>query len=116
MRLDFDFKGGSFETYFRIIKCNNGEYELNKINKLFNIEDYYIYKGTYYMKKVSIEEYYELEYSSYMFLKKRQYKIEDVEIWVNYIRDNKIRILFFERPFPNFNPNDRIKFIKYEDL
>ena len=116
MGVDLEYRGGSLDTHFRITKITKGKYSLIEVVKLFNINDFIIYKQTDSIRRVEISDFLNLKYSGYVFLHKDKYTEDDMNTWINWFKDNKYRILFVERPFPKFNPYERIKFIKYEDL
>jgi len=91
------------------ISDKNLQFYLNQ----FNPKDYYIYKSTNRFKEVNYEDLLEFKYSGYILFKKDLYDKEWIDIWIDflsYVKTNSFQYL--SKPFPAFNPEDKIKIKK----
>ena len=69
--------------------------------KLIDIDEYYILKVSHHFRFVPIDELLNMKYAKYILLKKAVYKKHDIQIWFDFIKENKIRFRFLNKPFPS---------------
>lgn len=79
----------------------------------FDINDYWIYKGSNQFREQSIEDLYEFKYAAYILFKKDVYDKEIINNWIDIILDiDKSNFKYLIKPFPPENIKDKIKIIK----
>jgi hypothetical protein len=112
-----EFRSKRTEEFFSIQKLKLGRYTIDEIVREFNINNYVIIKATRNFRVLNTEEFYNLNYSCYTFIRKDLFDLRNFNLWNNFLEDNRVDLVFYKDClFPEFNPNDKIKFIKYEDL
>lgn len=79
--------------------------------ELFNQEDYHIVKSSDKQRFISYDQFIDFRYVGYLFFKKDIYDIEHIKIWLNFLPTIG-GIKFLNRPFPPFNPYEKIKLKK----
>lgn len=96
--------------YFSLQKEKSSKNNLQFYLDIFNHQDYYIYKSTNRFKEVSYDDLLEFKYAGYIFFKKDMYSKEWIDIWIEFLSDVKtISFYYLVKPFPPFNPEDKIK-------
>ena len=80
---------------------------------LINFEDYHILKRTNKQRLVTKEDVYKFKFAGYLFLRKQEYTREHIEMWLDFIQDNKLLLPFLDRPFPSFPPDTKIEIIEF---
>jgi len=82
--------------------------------KMFDINDYYIYKSTNKFRRITIiEDLYEFKYSGYIFFKKSVYNYKEIDEWINFINISpNLSLKYLIKPFPPIEIIDKINIIK----
>lgn len=61
----------------------------------------------------STKERLEFKYSTYIFFKKDLYNKECIDMWIEFLsKIRNLRVYYLDKPFPPFNPEDKIKIKK----
>lgn len=102
--------GGDYFSLLYSRKSNNNlQFHLDQ----FDPNDYWIYKSTRKFKEVTYQDLLDFKYASYIFFKKDLYDKDWIDNWINFIYSIKdMSFLFLHKPFPPFNPQDKIKIKK----
>lgn len=89
--------------YFRVEKGTTAQckYDLDFYINRINFDDYYIFKSTNRQRLVSVDEFMDFKYSSYIFFKKDLFNLDLIMQWVN----SDYMIHFLTRPVPPFPPS-----------
>jgi hypothetical protein len=99
--------------YFRLYYSRKGGRELQFYLDQFDINDYWIYKGSNQFREVSIEDLYEFKYASYTLFKKDVYNKEIINNWIDIILSiDKSKFNYLIKPFPPEYVKDKIRIIK----
>lgn len=101
--------GGDY-FYLRYLRSSdkNLEYYLDQ----FNIDDYYIYKFTDRVRRVTDEDLYHFNYSGYIFFKKDIYNCEEIDDWIDYLKEYNMSFKFLTKPFPPMYIREKIRIIE----
>jgi hypothetical protein len=92
--------------WFKLIYSRKETKTLQDHLDKFNIEEYFIYKVTNRQRQVSIEDLYEFKYGGYILFKKDIFDKEYIDIWIEYLNQDKLRgIQYLSKPLPPFNPS-----------
>tara|TARA_R110002050_G_scaffold74369_3_gene159583 strand:+ start:24 stop:371 length:348 start_codon:yes stop_codon:yes gene_type:complete len=96
---------GLNKEYFRIHKNNNDKFKsLEYFIDNINFDDYFIYKSSNKFRRVSVEEFKEFKYVSFIFFRKDLYNEKDFELWLYTIYESiNIDMRFITKPFPSVN-------------
>ena len=97
--------------YFLLMNLKGSKYTLSYYLDQFNIDEYIIYKATNCFRRFTIEELLEEKYTCYLFIMKDIYDEENFNRWLKWIK-GRISINYLVKPFPNFNPYEKIKEIE----
>jgi len=92
---------------FIIKKLTQSNKDLDYFTNQFEPDDFYIMKGTGRFKEVSTKDFLIFRYGRYTFFKKEIYDKNWLDLWIDWT-NNKINLLFLDKPFPPFNP-EKIK-------
>lgn len=97
---------------FKLCKRNHkGEllsYFLDKID----LDEFHILKRSSLFRVISQEELLEEKWAGYIFFKKSEYELEHINLWIEFLKKSKISVNFVNKPFPQFDPNDKIEEIR----
>lgn len=75
----------------------------------FDINDYWIYKNSNKQFNIDIKDFYNFKYAGYIFFLKELYNKDYIDIWIVYLHSiSKSNFYYLVKPFPNFNPEDKI--------
>lgn len=99
--------------YFKLLYSRKSNKLLSNYLEMFNHEDYHILKGTNRQCIITYEDFLEFKYAYYIFFKKDLYDIEHIKLWLEFSLKLKLGgVMYLVKPFPPFNPNEKIKIIK----
>ena len=99
--------------YFKLVYSRRSNKNLQFYLDQFNHEDYYIYKSTRIFKEVNYQDLLEFKYAGYILFKRDLYNKEWIDMWIDWLYSIKdMSFLFMNKPFPAFNPEDKIKIKK----
>ena len=97
--------------YFYLKYLRSSEKTLDDYLKLFNPEDYWIYKYTKEQRPITTQELYEFKYAGYIFFRKTTYDNEYIMEWLRLITPiNGMNYLI--KPFPPREIINRINIIQ----
>lgn len=105
MKFEFDKK--PCQSIIRVKKLKRGNLTYEDV-MAYDYSNYYIYKGSASQREVTYEEFFKFEYSSYVFFQKDVYDKNHIEMWLKYLKENKLHLLFLDNYFPPFDPNEKI--------
>lgn len=94
--------------HFRLAYVRRSNLPLQHFLDQLNIDDYVIFKKTSSFKQISYNELLEEKYSAYLFIRKDIYDHSNTMLWFDWIKDNLLTIKYLDKPFPNFNPYEKI--------
>lgn len=95
--------------YFVLGYNRRSKYNLYYYLLKFRVDDYWIYKCSNKFRCVKIEDLMNFKYAGYILFKKDIYSKEHIENWVSYLHSvNRDSFIYLARPFPPFNPEDKI--------
>jgi Uma2 family endonuclease len=94
--------------YFRLNHLRTSNKKLDYYLKQFNIEDYWIYKSARKQYKVTIQDLYDFNYSSYIFFKKDKYDYKEIDESLKLIWE-KLTFMYLDKPLPPLEIIDKIK-------
>ena len=96
--------------YFILIKSRRSDKSFEYFLKNINIDDYVYIKPTNSFRIIQKDEL--KKYAGVFFIEKEKFDLDNFNNWVDWNKENSYGFHFLSRPFPNFNPFDKIKEIK----
>lgn len=97
------------KTYINIIKSIYSKLVFSDTINKINLNDYYIYKMSGMFKEVTIEELKEFKYAGYILFNKEYIEKDNIDKYIQYLKDNKIGLKFLNKPFPDVKLINKIK-------
>lgn len=104
------------EYYFILIKSRRSDKSFEYFLKDINIDDYVYIKQTNSFRIIQKDEL--KKYAGVFFIEKEKFDLDNFNNWGDWNKENSYGLAngnmfhFLSRPFPNFNPFDKIKEIK----
>ncbi len=103
--MGFQYDNLLSKNYFRIGKnINHKEEDYHCLLPDNYDKNYFIYKRTNVFREVSVEEFHRWQYASYIFFDKKIYDKNHIELWIKWIKVNRLDFKFLNKPFPPFDP------------
>ena len=114
--MNIEYRNRPGDNWFKIIKSNRLKITIEEFFKdnPFNIDDYYIYKATNKFGIVNKEDFFNFNYSGYIFFKKQLFIKEDIDIFIEWIYNNFGSIQYLSKPLPPKQIINRIIIKQYE--
>ena len=93
--------------YFILFYRRTSNKSLKYFLDQFNVDEYIIFKSTNKFRQLTYNELIEEKYTFYLFIRNDIYDQENNMLWFDWIKNN-ITIQYLNKPFPNFNPYEKI--------
>jgi hypothetical protein len=106
------FRTNINSDYFSLSKLVKSDKSLKYFLDKIEIDNYYILKSSSNFRFVSIEEVISEKYCRYIFFNKELYSKEYIEMWLEFLKMNKLNILYLSKTFPPQYILDMIKIIE----
>lgn len=102
-------------NYFILKKYNSKKcitYTLDELIKDLKLDDYYIFKYTSQQRLVTNEEFLSFKNAGYIFFKKSLYNSDHIELWLEWLKTNKLETKFLVKPLPPVEVLNKIQIKK----
>ncbi len=95
--------------FFKLQYLRSSNKKLDYYLDRFNPEDYWIYKSTEQQRLVSIEDFLEFKYATYVLFKKGVYDYKIIDESLRLLKEKQIQVKFLHKPLPPIEILKKIK-------
>ena len=95
---------------FRLVYVRKSNLYLKDYINKFNLEDYWIFKSTGNQRQVSVEEFLDFRYASYILFKKDLYDLQNIKDWIEFV-NTFLTFTYLVKPFPPEYVKQKIRLI-----